>query len=322
MGADRIVNAVAAYEIYGGPLIIVDVGTALTFCAVSKEIIIPFDIEFPIEGVKISIPKIGDKKKLLDLGIQNAKQYKIDKLKRNEKLNPEQKSIALLKEIQDKLKLDKIPMTIDCFDISNIAGTNAVAACVVFKNGLPSKQDYRHFAIKTVEGPNDFASMNEVVTRRYRRLLRENASLPQLVVIDGGKGQLSAAFSALEALDLIPSVTVIGLAKRLEEIVLPTDKTPLFLDKNSSSLRLIMHLRNEAHRFGITFHRKKRSAGFARSVLLDVPGIGPRAMEKLLDRFGSLKRIAAATQQDLSGVIPAKTAERLREYLKAHGTGS
>lgn len=292
----------------------------------SREILVPFLPEAVPGDNRVHVPLKGDKKKLVTLSLRNAGNYKTEQVHlleaREKGRNRDIKSRKVLEKLQKDLNMPVLPLHIECFDNSNLQGTHPVAACVVFKNGLPSKKDYRHFSIKTVEGPDDFASMTEVVTRRYGRLLSENGPLPQLVVIDGGKGQLSAAFAALEALHLTPSVTVVGLAKRLEEIYLPTDKTPLFLDKNSSSLRLIMQLRNEAHRFGITFHRKKRSAGFARSVLLDVPGIGPRTMEKLLNRFGSLKCIAEASQQELAGVIAVKTAEKLREYLDAQGTGS
>ena len=292
----------------------------------SREILVPFLPEAVPGDNRVHVPLKGDKKKLVTLSLRNAGNYKTEQVHlleaREKGRNRDIKSRKVLEILQKDLNMPVLPLHIECFDNSNLQGTHPVAACVVFKNGLPSKKDYRHFSIKSVEGPDDFASMTEVVTRRYGRLLSENGPLPQLVVIDGGKGQLSAAFAALEALHLTPSVTVVGLAKRLEEIYLPTDKTPLFLDKNSSSLRLIMQLRNEAHRFGIMFHRKKRSAGFARSVLLDVPGIGPRTMEKLLNRFGSLKRIAEASQQELAGVIAVKTAEKLREYLDAQGTGS
>lgn len=292
----------------------------------SREILVPFLPEAVPGDNRVHVPLKGDKKKLVTLSLRNAGNYKTEQVHlleaREKGRNRDIKSRKVLEILQKDLNMPVLPLHIECFDNSNLQGTHPVAACVVFKNGLPSKNDYRHFSIKSVEGPDDFASMTEVVTRRYGRLLSENGPLPQLVVIDGGKGQLSAAFAALEALHLTPSVTVVGLAKRLEEIYLPTDKTPLFLDKNSSSLRLIMQLRNEAHRFGIMFHRKKRSAGFARSVLLDVPGIGPRTMEKLLNRFGSLKRIAEASQQELAGVIAVKTAEKLREYLDAQGTGS
>ncbi len=292
----------------------------------SREILVPFLPEAVPGDHHVHVPLKGDKKKLVTLSLRNAENYKTEQLRliesRDKGKSRDVKTRKVLEKLQQDLNMPSLPVHIECFDNSNLQGSNPVAACVVFRNGVPSNKDYRHFSIKTVEGPNDFASMKEVVTRRYSRVLREKQPLPQLVVIDGGKGQLSAAFSALKDLQLVPAVTVIGLAKRLEEIYLATDKTPLFLDKNSSSLRILMHLRNEAHRFGITFHRKKRSSGFARSVLTDVPGIGPRTMEKLMARYGSLKHIEKATLEELSGVIPAKTAQKLRDYLDAQGTGS
>ena len=292
----------------------------------SREILVPFLPEAVPGDNRVHVPLKGDKKKLVTLSLRNAENYKTEQLRliesRDKGKSRDIKTRKVLEKLQQDLNMQSLPVHIECFDNSNLQGSNPVAACVVFRNGVPSNKDYRHFSIKTVEGPNDFASMKEVVTRRYSRMLREKQPLPQLVVIDGGKGQLSAAFSALKDLQPVPAVTVIGLAKRLEEIYLATDKTPLFLDKNSSSLRILMHLRNEAHRFGITFHRKKRSSGFARSVLTDIPGIGPRTMEKLLARYGSLKYIKKATLEELSGVIPAKTAQKLRDYLDAQGTGS
>lgn len=292
----------------------------------SREILVPFLPEAVPGDNRVHVPLKGDKKKLVTLSLRNAENYKTEQLRliesRDKGKSRDIKTRKVLEKLQQDLNMQSLPVHIECFDNSNLQGSNPVAACVVFRNGVPSNKDYRHFSIKTVEGPNDFASMKEVVTRRYSRMLREKQPLPQLVVIDGGKGQLSAAFSALNDLQPVPAVTVIGLAKRLEEIYLATDKTPLFLDKNSSSLRILMHLRNEAHRFGITFHRKKRSSGFARSVLTDIPGIGPRTMEKLLARYGSLKYIKKATLEELSGVISAKTAQKLRDYLDAQGTGS
>ena len=292
----------------------------------SREILVPFLPEAVPGDHRVHVPLKGDKKKLVTLSLRNAENYKTEQLRliesRDKGKSRDVKTRKVLEKLQQDLNMPSLPVHIECFDNSNLQGSNPVAACVVFRNGVPSNKDYRHFSIKTVEGPNDFASMKEVVTRRYSRVLREKQPLPQLVVIDGGKGQLSAAFSALKDLQLVPAVTVIGLAKRLEEIYLATDKTPLFLDKNSSSLRILMHLRNEAHRFGITFHRKKRSSGFARSVLTDVPGIGPRTMERLMVRYGSLKHIEKATLEELSGVIPAKTAQKLKDYLDSQGTGS
>ncbi len=292
----------------------------------SREILVPFLPEAVPGDHHVHVPLKGDKKKLVTLSLRNAENYKTEQLRliesRDKGKSRDVKTRKVLEKLQQDLNMPSLPVHIECFDNSNLQGSNPVAACVVFRNGVPSNKDYRHFSIKTVEGPNDFASMKEVVTRRYSRVLREKQPLPQLVVIDGGKGQLSAAFSALKDLQLVPAVTVIGLAKRLEEIYLATDKTPLFLDKNSSSLRILMHLRNEAHRFGITFHRKKRSSGFARSVLTDVPGIGPRTMERLMVRYRSLKHIEKATLEELSGVIPAKTAQKLKDYLDSQGTGS
>ena len=228
----------------------------------ANEIIVPFIPEgvFP-EGISFTVPQRGDKRKLLELSLQNAKQYKVDKLKRSEKFNPEQRATRLLTTIQKDLHLPVLPMQIECFDNSNIQGTNPVAACVVFKKAKPSKKDYRHFHIKTVVGPDDFASMREIVTRRYTRLLEEKAPLPQLIIIDGGKGQLNAATEVLRELNLLGKITIVGLAKRLEEIFYPGDPFPLVLDKTSETLKVIQHLRDEAHRFGITFHRHMRSKG-------------------------------------------------------------
>ena len=241
----------------------------------ANEIIVPFIPEgvFP-EGISFTVPQRGDKRKLLELSLQNAKQYKVDKLKRSEKFNPEQRATRLLTTIQKDLHLPVLPMQIECFDNSNIQGTNPVAACVVFKKAKPSKKDYRHFHIKTVVGPDDFASMREIVTRRYTRLLEEKAPLPQLIIIDGGKGQLNAATEVLRELNLLGKITIVGLAKRLEEIFYPGDPFPLVLDKTSETLKVIQHLRDEAHRFGITFHRHMRSKGQIVSELDAIKGIG------------------------------------------------
>ena len=218
--------------------------------------------------------------------------------------------------------MKELPVHIECFDNSNLQGTNPVASCVVFRNGVPSKKDYRHFAIKTVEGPNDYASMKEVVTRRYTRLLNEEADLPQLILIDGGKGQLSAAFQALEELGLESIIALAGLAKRMEEVYLPGDPVPLYLNKNSGSLKLLMHLRDEAHRFGITFHRQKRSRAFARSALSEISGVGPVTTSLLLKEFGSVKRIAGLSEEELSKVIRPSLARIILQALNDQGTGS
>lgn len=280
------------------------------------EIIVPFIPEgvFP-EGISFTVPQRGDKRKVLELSLQNAKQYKLDKLKRSEKFNPEQRTTRLLTTIQKDLHLPVLPMQIECFDNSNIQGTNPVAACVVFKKGKPSKKDYRHFHIKTVVGPDDFASMREIVTRRYTRLLEEEAPLPQLIIIDGGKGQLNAATEVLRELNLLGKITIVGLAKRLEEIFYPGDPFPLVLDKTSETLKVIQHLRDEAHRFGITFHRQMRSKGQIVSELDAIKGIGEKTKEALLKKYKSVKRIREAPSAELEELIGRKKAALVAEGL-------
>ena len=282
----------------------------------ANEIIVPFIPEgvFP-EGISFTVPQRGDKRKLLELSLQNAKQYKVDKLKRSEKFNPEQRATRLLTTIQKDLHLPVLPMQIECFDNSNIQGTNPVAACVVFKKAKPSKKDYRHFHIKTVVGPDDFASMREIVTRRYTRLLEEKAPLPQLIIIDGGKGQLNAATGVLRELNLLGKITIVGLAKRLEEIFYPGDPFPLVLDKTSETLKVIQHLRDEAHRFGITFHRHMRSKGQIVSELDAIKGIGEKTKEALLKKYKSVKRIREAQSAELEELIGKKKATLVAEGL-------
>ena len=282
----------------------------------ANEIIVPFIPEgvFP-EGISFTVPQRGDKRKLLELSLQNAKQYKVDKLKRSEKFNPEQRATRLLTTIQKDLHLPVLPMQIECFDNSNIQGTNPVAACVVFKKAKPSKKDYRHFHIKTVVGPDDFASMREIVTRRYTRLLEEKAPLPQLIIIDGGKGQLNAATEVLRELNLLGKITIVGLAKRLEEIFYPGDPFPLVLDKTSETLKVIQHLRDEAHRFGITFHRHMRSKGQIVSELDAIKGIGEKTKEALLKKYKSVKRIREAPSAELEELIGKKKAALVAEGL-------
>ncbi len=282
----------------------------------ANEIIVPFIPEgvFP-EGISFTVPQRGDKRKLLELSLQNAKQYKVDKLKRSEKFNPEQRATRLLTTIQKDLHLPVLPMQIECFDNSNIQGTNPVAACVVFKKAKPSKKDYRHFHIKTVVGPDDFASMREIVTRRYTRLLEEKAQLPQLIIIDGGKGQLNAATEVLRELNLLGKITIVGLAKRLEEIFYPGDPFPLVLDKTSETLKVIQHLRDEAHRFGITFHRHMRSKGQIVSELDAIKGIGEKTKEALLKKYKSVKRIREAPSAELEELIGKKKAALVAEGL-------
>ena len=272
------------------------------------------ETSFP-EGISFTVPQRGDKRELLELSLQNAKQYKVDKLKRSEKFNPEQRATRLLTTIQKDLHLPVLPMQIECFDNSNIQGTNPVAACVVFKKAKPSKKDYRHFHIKTVVGPDDFASMREIVTRRYTRLLEEKAPLPQLIIIDGGKGQLNAATEVLRELNLLGKITIVGLAKRLEEIFYPGDPFPLVLDKTSETLKVIQHLRDEAHRFGITFHRHMRSKGQIVSELDTIKGIGEKTKEALLKKYKSVKRIREAQSAELEELIGKKKAALVAEGL-------
>lgn len=239
----------------------------------------------------------------------------LDRHKEQEKVDPDRRKNRVLTQLQEDLHMDVMPEHIECFDNSNIQGTNPVAACVVFKDAKPSKNDYRKFNIKTVEGPNDFASMEEVVYRRYKRLLEEEEPLPQLIIIDGGKGQLSSAVKSLVKLDLFGKITIVGIAKRLEEIFFPGDSIPLYIDKKSESLKLIQHLRNEAHRFGITFHRQKRSKSAISSELLNIEGIGDKTATKLLKHFKSVKRIKAATIDELSEVINSHQAQLVFGYF-------
>ena len=285
------------------------------FQSTSREVIVPFEPEVTFEQLHITIPERGDKRKLLDISIQNVRQYKVDRLKQAEKLNPEQRAVRILSRLQKDLYMSELPIHIECFDNSNIQGTNAVAACVVFKMAKPSKKDYRHFNIKSVTGPDDYASMREIVYRRYHHLLEEGASLPQLIVVDGGKGQLSAAISSLEALGLRGKIAIIGIAERLEEIYFPEDSTPLYLDKNSESLRLIQYLRDEAHRFGITHHRNKRSKQQVVSALDGIKGIGRQTSDALLRHFKSVKRIREASLEELAALIGPAKARKVVEAL-------
>lgn len=285
------------------------------FNSFSNEIIIPFEIDFSIHQVKFTVPKKGDKKNLLELSEKNVKYYRMEKLKQIENVDPLKHTTRILKTLQSDLHLNELPVHIECFDNSNIQGTNPVAACVVFRNAKPSAKEYRHYNIKTVKGPDDFASMHEIVSRRYMRLLEEEKELPQLIIIDGGKGQLNAAVQSLESLGLRGRIAVIGIAKRLEEIYFPNDPVPLYLDKNSESLKIIQHARNEAHRFGISFHRDKRSANFLQSSLESIEGIGPGSIEKLLAKFGSLQKIKKASFDQLKEEIGASRARILHDHF-------
>lgn len=285
------------------------------FQLLSKEIIVPFDIDLG-ETLKITVPQLGDKKQILDLSIRNAKFYRIEQLKQLQIVDPDRHTNRIMAQMQKDLRLSVEPRHIECFDNSNIQGTNPVSACVVFKDAKPSKKDYRHFNIKTVEGPNDFASMEEVVYRRYKRLLDENQPLPQLIIIDGGKGQLSSALKSIDDLGLRGKIAIIGIAKRLEELYYPGDSAPLYLDKKSETLKIIQHLRNEAHRFGITFHRDKRSQNALNSSLETIPGIGQKTMETLIKHFKSLKRIKLATEKEISEVIGLSKAKKITDFYK------
>jgi excinuclease ABC subunit C len=283
----------------------------------AEEIVVPFHIHYPFPGVKITIPKIGDKKKLLELSEKNLKYYKAERIKNRSLTDPQRHTKRILKQIKKDLRLSELPEHIECFDNSNIQGTNPVSACVVFKNAKPAKKEYRKFNIKTVDKPDDFASMYEVVYRRYKRLTEEDKDLPQLIIIDGGKGQLSAAYSALKALDLHHDIAIIGIAKRLEEIFFPGDKLPLYLDKNSESLKVIQHARNEAHRFSIDFHRTKRSGNFIKSELEDIPGIGPKTISQLISHFGSVKKIKDSSENELGEIIGDKRAKIIKNYYNS-----
>lgn len=281
----------------------------------AREIIVPYELDLG-DKITVTVPKLGDKKQILDLSERNAKYYRLDQLKQIKIVDPERHTNRIMAQMQKDLRLHVEPRHIECFDNSNIQGTNPVSACVVFKDGKPSKKDYRHFNVKTVEGPNDFASMEEVVYRRYKRLLDENEPLPQLIVIDGGKGQLSSALKSLGDLGLRGKIAIIGIAKRLEEIYYPGDSVPLYLDKKSETLKIIQHLRNEAHRFGITFHRDKRSKNAIQSELELIPGIGEKTREILLKHFKSVKRIKEASENEISDVIGLSKAKKISEFYK------
>ena len=285
------------------------------FQLTSNEIILPFALDFG-DKIKITVPQLGDKKQILELSERNAKYYRLDQLKQIQIVDPERHTNRIMAQMQKDLRLSNEPRHIECFDNSNIQGTNPVAACVVFKDGKPSKKDYRHFNIKTVEGPNDFASMEEVVFRRYKRLLDENQSLPQLIIIDGGKGQLSSALKSIDHLGLRGKIAIIGIAKRLEELFYPGDSAPLYLDKKSETLKIIQQLRNEAHRFGITHHRDKRSKSALNSSVETIPGIGEKTMLMLIKHFKSVKRLQLATENEISDVIGIAKAKKIYEFYK------
>ncbi len=283
----------------------------------SKEILISEPISLEMEGLNFFVPQRGDKRSLVELSVRNTKYFRMEKLKKEKIVNPEKHTERILEQIRKDFRLESLPHHIECFDNSNFHGTNAVAACVVFKDAKPSKKDYRHFNIKTVEGPDDFASMEEVVYRRYKRLIDEGQSLPQLIVIDGGKGQLSSALKALDKLELRGKVAIVGIAKKLEEIFYPGDTLPIYIDKRSESLKVIQFMRNEAHRFGITHHRNKRSKNALISELTQINGIGEKTFEELIKTFKSLNGVKKASIDDLSACVGQAKAKIIHRYF--HG---
>jgi excinuclease ABC subunit C len=283
------------------------------FKLTSCEIILPFPIDLG-ENIKITVPQLGDKKQILDLSERNAKYQRLEQLKQMQIVDPERHTNRIMAQMKKDLRLSVEPRHIECFDNSNIQGTNPVSACVVFKDGKPSKKDYRHFNIKTVEGPNDFASMEEVVYRRYKRLVDEKQPLPQLIIIDGGKGQLSSALKSLDDLGLRGKIAIIGIAKRLEELFYPGDSVPLYLDKKSETLKIIQQLRNEAHRFGITHHRDKRSKSALVTSIETIPGIGEKTMQTLIKHFKSVKRLKEATEKEISEVIGVSKTKKISDF--------
>ena len=282
------------------------------FNSESKEVYLPFKVTVGPD-IKVTVPKLGDKRKILDLSIRNAKYFRQERFNQIKIVDPERHTKRIMAQMKKDLRLSEEPRHIECFDNSNMQGSNPVAACVVFKNGKPSKKEYRHYNIKTVEGPDDFASMEEVVLRRYKRLLNEEQPLPQLIIIDGGKGQLSSALKSLDFLGLRGKIAIVGIAKRLEEIYFPEDSIPLYLDKKSESLKIIQQLRNEAHRFGITFHRNKRSKAAINSELENIDGIGEKTAGELLKKFKSVKRIKEASLENLSAVVGIAKAKKIYE---------
>jgi excinuclease ABC subunit C len=289
----------------------------LRFGSESKEILLSHDCDLALDGIQIHVPQRGDKKRLVDLSLKNARYFRLEKLKNVQLTDPDRHTNRIMEQMKLDLRLKSEPRHIECFDNSNFQGSDAVSACVVFKDGRPAKSEYRHFNVKTVEGPDDFATMEEVVFRRYRRLLDENAPLPELVLIDGGKGQLSAAMKSIRKLGLEGQIAVLGIAKRLEELFFPGDSIPLYLDKRSETLKVLQQLRNEAHRFGITHHRNKRDKNTLSNELEEIEGIGPSTAEKLLTQFKSIKRLETATLEELSEWVGQSKAQRIKNYFNA-----
>jgi len=283
----------------------------------SPELIVPFKPDIQLNNVRYTVPKAGEKLKLIELSERNAIYYKLEqKKKRNDLTKPQERTGKNLEKLKNDLHMSDLPVHIECFDNSNIMGANPVAACVVFRNGKPSKKDYRHFNIKTVTGPDDFSSMEEIVYRRYKRLTEEGSALPQLVIIDGGKGQLSSAMKSISTLGIRDKMTVIGIAKKLEEIYFPGDSVPIYIDKNSISLKIIQQLRNEAHRFGINFHRDKRSSSMIKSGLDEIEGIGEKTKEVLLNHFRSVEKIKNASEDELQNLVGGSKAAKIIDFFR------
>ena len=286
------------------------------FGLLSREVVVPFKPDVEIENVEFKVPVRGDKLALLELSARNAKEMRFNALKQQEHSDPDAYRNTVMESLQKQLAMPVLPVHIECFDNSNIQGTNPVSACVVFRNAVPSKKDYRHFKVKTVVGANDYATMKEAVNRRYSRMLQENpGDLPQLIVIDGGKGQLSFAYEALAELGIIDKVTLIALAERMEEVYRVGDPYPMFIDRNSPALKVLQHIRDEAHRFGITFHRKLRSKAQVESVLSGIKGVGPKTEQRLIMHFGSVARIAAAPQEEVAALVGPQLAGRIQDQL-------
>ncbi|MET7035305.1 excinuclease ABC subunit UvrC [Elizabethkingia miricola] len=288
------------------------------FSSKSKEIYLPFHLSVEIPGAKIIVPKVGDKKRIVELSEKNAREYRLEKLKQVQIVDPERHTNRIMAEMQKNLRMPVEPRHIEGFDNSNIQGTNPVSACVVFKDGKPSKQDYRIFHVKTVEGPNDFATMEEVILRRYSRLLDEGEDLPELILIDGGKGQLSSAIKSLKTLGLYGKITIVGIAKRLEEIFFPEDPIPLYLDKKSETLKILQRVRDEAHRFGVKHHRTRRKNSTIKSELEEIPGVGPKSIELLLSKMKSVKRIREANMETLEEILGKSKAKMVFEYFNGN----
>ena len=289
------------------------------FGVLSREVIVPFKPDMEIENIEFKVPVRGDKLALLELSARNAKEMRLNALKQQEHTDPDAYKNMVMESLRKQIGMEELPVHIECFDNSNIQGTNPVSACVVFRNAVPSKKDYRHFKVKTVVGANDYATMKEVVNRRYSRMLEENPEdLPQLIVIDGGKGQLAFAYEALAELGLTEKVTLIALAERMEEVYRVGDPYPMFIDRNSPALKVLQQIRDEAHRFGITFHRKLRSKAQIESALSGIKGVGEKTEQRLLMRFGSVARIAAAPVDDIAELVGLKLAQRIHEKLNSH----